>query len=162
MIKFTPDVCPCCTQTTNYLLAIDRGTVNIVKKIALFIGSKGINIVHPRNEMEGHGMTSNEVGNLTRARAHGLIAAVPGNPGNYCLTTKGAEFLKGAIVPQFAIRDKVSGRTTGYYDEGRALVSVHDFDQSDEYWEGIGYDIVAGRVVTPDDLTTSEPQTLFQ
>jgi len=66
MIEYKPEKCECCGQTTTYIIGIDGGTVDIVKNIALFIGRKGINCVHPRKEMEGHGLSSNQVGNLSR------------------------------------------------------------------------------------------------
>lgn len=142
---FEPSICDHCHQTTDYALAIDRGTVQIVKQIARFIGQKKINVVHPRDEMEGSLLTSNEVGNLTRARAHGLIAKVKGNPGNYCLTTKGADFLHGMPIQRTAIRSKVEHKTIGYTGD---QVTINDFNQENDYWEGVGYDIKEGHVVS--------------
>ena len=97
-VEYKPEECACCHQTTTYLLSIDRGTTEIMYAIAHFIGKKGINIVHPRKEMEGEYLTSNQVGNLSRARMHGLIASVDGNPGSYCMTKKGGHFLRGGAV----------------------------------------------------------------
>lgn len=147
-IKYDPHVCESCHQTTTYLVGLDRGSVKILKQIAQFISKKGINVVHPRKEMEGRWLTSNQVGNLSRARFHGLIAAVKGNSGNYLLTRKGADFLKGARIPRYAIISKSEGHQVGYFDPDNQTCSINDFKASDEpYWEGINYDIVEGQVV---------------
>ena len=158
MIKFIPTMCPCCSQSTTYVLAIDKGTVDIVKKIALFIGQKGINVVHPRKEMEGTYLTSNQVGNLSRARFHGLIAAVRSNPGNYLLTRKGAQFLHGESIPKYAVISKAEGCQIGYFDEEKERCVVYEFaDPKLPYWEGLNYTISEGEVITK--LSTGEAST---
>lgn len=136
--------CPHCGQHTEYPLAIDRGSIHIVKRISHFIEAKGINIVHPRKEMEGSYLTSNEVGNLTRPRIHGLIAKVSGNPGNYCLTQKGLDFLNGKPIPKIARVFK--GRNIGYLND--EFVTIKEFNTGNDYWNGIGYEIRQGNVVT--------------
>ena len=146
MIKYEPEKCPHCGQTTTYVLAIDRGTVNITKKIAKFIEKKGINRVHPRKELEGNGLSSNDVGNLSRPRFHGLIAKVKGKPGNYCLTTKGSLFLKGEVIPRVAIINKATGRQVGYYKPTEYQCVVGEFNTG-EYWEGINYEIKEGYII---------------
>lgn len=146
MINFTPDKCECCEQTTTYALAIDKGSVKIVKQIAKFIEKKGINIVHPRKELEGNGLSSNEVGNLSRPRFHGLIAKVNGRPGNYCMTRKGSNFLNGAVVPRVAIISKAEGKQIGYFKPSEVQCIVENF-YTGEYWEGINYDIREGQVI---------------
>jgi hypothetical protein len=159
---YQPEVCPHCGQTTTYLLPVDRGTVDILRAIAVAIYRKGINVIHPRKEMENklvagvsykdmikEGMlTSNDVGNLSRPRFHGLIAHVKGNPGNYCLTTKGAWFLKGRSIPRFAIISKSEHCQVGYYMAEEQTITIKDLVYEDEaYWQGINFDIVEGRIV---------------
>ncbi len=151
--------CKCCGQTLTYLLPIDRGTVDILRAISVAIYRKGINVIHPRKEMEispgmaydlmiKEGMlTSNQVGNLSRPRFHGLIARVKGNPGNYCLTPKGAKFLKGEYIPKFAIISKAENRQIGYYDPEEYSVIISDYVSTDKYWEGINFDIIEGKIV---------------
>ncbi len=155
-LNYKNEVCSCCNQSTTYILAIDHGTAHIVKQIARFIGKKGINAVHPRKEMEGSYLTSNEVGNLSRARFHGLIARIKDEPGNYLLTKKGASFLRGEAIPRFAIISKVTGHNEGYYNEETDTVVIYDYDpknpinigtEESDYWEGIGYDIHEGRII---------------
>lgn len=92
-------------------------------------------------------LTSNQVGNLSRPRFHGLIAHVKDNPGNYCLTHKGAQFLKGQEIPRFAIISKSENHQIGYYMADEYTVTVRDFAKDEEYWEGINFDIVEGRIV---------------
>jgi hypothetical protein len=136
-------------MTTTYMLGVDKGSAKIVRQIGLFIKQKGINVVHPRNEMEGKYLTSNEVSNLSRPRSHGLIAKVKGNRGNYCLTTKGLDFLRGNRIPKYAIISKAEGHQIGYFEPEVHTVSINDFKKSDENWEAINYTIEQGRVVHP-------------
>ena len=147
--NFKPETCEHCGQTKTYALAIDRGTTEILKAIARFIGQKGINAVHPRKEMEGKFLTSNQVGNLSRPRLHGLIARI--ESGNYCLTTKGANFLKGVVVPKVAIILKATGksekRNIGYYEPTELICQISDFTSDTERWEGINYTIEEGRII---------------
>ncbi len=145
--EYVPEVCECCQQTTTYLIGIDRGTVDIVKAIARFIGEKGINAVHPRKEMEGKTLTSNQVGNLSRPRFHGLIASLEGESGNYVLTRKGAQFLRGARIPRYAIISKSEGQQIGYFEPEFYSVTVNQFNYLDQYWEGINYEINEGHVL---------------
>lgn len=149
--EYKPEICECCGQSKTYAIAIDRGTCDIMKAIAKYIGQKGINCVHPRKEMEGTYLTSNQVGNLSRPRMHGLIARVKGNPGNYLLTPKGAKFLKGVEIPKTAIvlkgTEQSDYRNVGYFNEDTDRCTIHDFADADEYWSGINYSVEEGRVV---------------
>jgi hypothetical protein len=155
MKKYNPQICPTCHQTTTYVLALDKGIRDIVRAVAIAIGKKGINQIHPRREMESKTpevhkgtLSSNQVGNLSRARMHGMIAKIKGNPGNYCLTAKGAKFLKGEQVPAVAILDKALGRQIGYWPEA-GLMTIKEFIDDDPYWIGINYEIREGHVVVP-------------
>jgi hypothetical protein len=155
--QFKPESCACCGQTTSYVLSIDQGTVDILRSIANAIRRKGINAIHPRNEMETQGggdlvtqgqLTSSQVCNLSRPRFHGLIAAIKGQPGNYCLTRKGAEFLRGAEIPRIAVIDKMTVSQKGYHLPEKYKVKISDFDGTGPYWEGLGYEIQEGVVLT--------------
>lgn len=149
IVSYQPEVCQACNQSCTYLLGLDEGTTDIVKAIARFIGQKGINAVHPRKEMEGTLLTSNQVGNLSRTRFHGLIAAIEGEKGNYLLTRKGVNFLKGARIPRYAIISKVEKRQVGYFEEESLTCVISDFQGSDEpYWMGCNFEIVEGRIIT--------------
>ncbi len=168
---YEPQKCECCGQTETYILAIDRGTVDIVKAISVAIRRKEINAIHPRKEMEVTGkqlsyqdmvqngqLTSNQVGNLSRARFHGLIAHVHGHPGNYCLTTKGAQFLKGSPVPRFAIISKAAGHNIGYWEEENNQCTIRDFTPDKEYWEGINFSIIDWRIMV--DAPPTRPKQI--
>jgi len=141
---YTAEMCDHCHQTITYLLGIDRGTVNIVKKIAKAIERKGINCVHIAKEGV---LTHNELCNIIRPRRHGLVAAVKDNPGNFLLTTKGADFLNGETIPKYAIVSKSEKRQVGYFEPEVYKVNISDFNNASEYWEGINYEIREGRVV---------------
>jgi hypothetical protein len=155
--NYTPERCEHCGQTKTYLLAIDPGTADIVRAISAAIRQKRENEIHPRKEMEVEGwsdyqdmirlghMTSNMVGNLSRARFHGLIARIKGRAGWYCMTTKGAKFLRGATVHRFAIVDKTTGHQVGYW--GDEVISIQQLRGVAEYWEKIDYFIEDGQIV---------------
>lgn len=146
-LNYTPQKCECCEQTTTYLLAVDHGTIDILKGFARCIGAKKINMAHIAKEVLADGyITVNQRGNVSRPRAHGLIAKVRGELGNYLLTTKGAQFLKGNMrIPKYAIMNKVTGHQVGYFEPEKYTVGVHDF--KGEYWEGINYEIQEGRII---------------
>jgi hypothetical protein len=163
--SYNSEVCQSCGQTTTYLLPLDKGSVEIVRIIAQGIKNKGINAIHPRKELEtSDKITSNQVGNLTHPRSHGLIAKVKGNPGNYCLTQKGAKFLNGATVPKFAIMKKSThnehARQIGYWKPEEYFVSIKDFVKTTEYWEGWNFDIQEGSVISKPESNNSQ-QTLL-
>ncbi|KKL12790.1 hypothetical protein LCGC14_2532250 [marine sediment metagenome] len=187
-MKFIPKKCENCNQTTEYMLALDRGTCNIVKCFATRVRIKGINVIHPKKEMEvphkewnykkgfEEGvLTSTQIGNLTRARIHGLLARIKGEPGNWCITQKGALFLKGNPILQYAIMDKRTRQLKRYawgecpanmkshslinshvgvickncdaYIPREIVAFISDFKSGSEYWIGINYTIESGRVV---------------
>jgi len=159
---YEPERCECCGQTTTYILQVTLGVVQVIRAISSAIHRKGINHIHPRKEMEtsekmpgdvrmAEGkLTSNEVGNLSKARFHGLIARVKDNPGNYCLTDKGVDFLNGEDVPKFAIISKEHKRQVGYYKEEEFTCNIKELIGTD-YWVGIGFEIREGKVVENED-----------
>lgn len=157
-INYKPEYCSCCGQTTTYLLPIDRCTVEIMFAIAKFISRKGINSVHPRKEMENIYLSSNQVGNLSRPRFHGLIAKVKGVSGNYCLTKKGAAFLRGEKVPKYAIISKSEKHQIGYYEPEDHMVTYKDVV---EWVENINFDIVNGEVITPEEYKNRVQRSLL-
>ena len=106
--------------------------------------------------MEGSWLTSNQVGNLTRPRSHGLIAKVRGEPGNYLLTSKGAAFLRGTPIPKFAIMSKAERHQIGYFEAEKYQVTINDFNSKDDYWEGINYDIEEGRIIHPSEFAPTQ------
>lgn len=160
-IKYKPERCEHCGQTTTYLVPLDRGAAIIVKALAAAIRRKGINCVHPGKEMEvprrewsyeravTEGvLPSNFIDNFSRVRFHGLIARVKGEAGNWCLTSKGARFLRGEPVARYVIRSKATKHNLGYYEPETLTVTVHELRKADELWQGINFDIVEGRIVT--------------
>lgn len=155
--KYEKEKCHCCSQSITYCLPVDRGSVDTLKAISVAIRKKGKNKIHPRNEMEvqkgqltyqemvSEGViTSNHVGNLSRPRFHGLIARIKGEKGSYCLTRKGAAFLRGSEIPKYAIISKVEKHNIGYYLEDSERITINNFaPDGQEYWEGIKYDVYA-------------------
>lgn len=149
--KYIPEVCECCGQDTTYQLQLNKGTALLVWKIAKFIRQKGINAVHPRKEMEGKILTSNDVGNLSTPRFHGLIARIDGESGNYLLTPKGASFLRNEPVAKIAIVRKAKKNSPatniGYHLPDEVKTTFRELVKDNEYWTGIDYTIHQGRVI---------------
>jgi len=173
--EFKPQYCKCCGQTTNYKITINRGIADTIKAIAVAIKRKGINCIHPRKEMEINTgqidyktmvsdgkLTSNQVGNLSRCRFHGFIARVDKHKGNYCLTRKGIEFLRGEPIPQYAVVSKSEKRLLGYYMENKFYCRIEDFKPEMEYWDGINFHIEEGKVIknTSEFIKAHQPQLI--
>lgn len=103
--------CPACGQRLTYELELDRGTVAILTSIARFVKSKGINAVHLSKEMLKQGLlTHHQVGNISRPRFHGLVAKIKGETGNFGLTQKGLDFLRGEPISRTVIIKKAAGK----------------------------------------------------
>jgi hypothetical protein len=165
--NFEAEICNSCGQAETYLLPIDWGTALIVKAVAAAVRRKGQNIIHPTKEMEVPAtewtyqraitegvLTSSQIGNLTRARVHGLIAREKREPGNWLLTRKGAAFLRGDSVPRLAVIRKTTKTEEGrshkdeYFMPEQYTCTVREFDKKTApAWEGIDFDIVEGRIV---------------
>lgn len=147
-IDYQANKCECCGQTTEYLIPIDKGAVVILRKIATAIRTKGINCIHLAKE---NVLTHSELCNIIRPRFHGLVAHVEGEgmKGNFCLTRKGLDFLKGKSIPKYAIVSKTDSRLSGYFRPDECQCNAKDLLESLEYWEGAQFDIVNGRVVYP-------------
>ena len=128
-----PEVCEHCNQSKTYILGIDQGTYSILKKIADAVSAKGINAVHPRREGI---LTTTEWCNLSRPRFHGLIARVRGDAGVYCLTRKGAAFLRGEAIPRYAIISKAEHHQIGYVDPENLTITREQLGIAAPYWEG--------------------------
>lgn len=158
--EYEEEHCPHCGQDITYILPVDRGAVEILIAISVAIRNKGINCIHPRKEMEiisndydlerileEGKLTSNQINNLTRLRAHGLIAHHQTEKGNWVLTTKGIDFLNGKEIPRFAIMNKAKGIQDGYWMEEKYSCVIQNFLAAEDYWEGINYVIEGGRVI---------------
>jgi hypothetical protein len=159
-MKYIPEVCSHCGQSMTYLITIDQGAIDTLIAMSVAVSKKGINVIHPRKEMEiekinnyremikSGKITSNMTGNLPKARFHGLIAKIKGEAGNYCITKKGLHFLRGGIIPKHAIVSKVYKSNIGYYKPEEENVSVTEFlEEKSYYWEGINFDIIDGRII---------------
>jgi hypothetical protein len=124
MPKFKAKICACCGQSEEYLLGLDKGSAKIVIAILKAITLKGINEIHPAQEMDLTGNKKWFLTNLSRPRFHGLIAYIDDKPGYYCLTKKAGKFLRGEAVQQYAIISKTTGHQIGYW--GNDTVTIKD------------------------------------
>ena len=155
--KYVPEVCVCCGQDTTYQISLDKGCAIMLAKMAQFIKKKRLNIVHPRKEMEGIHLTSNQVGNLSHLRFHGLIARHPdSSAGNYSITRKGFEFLSDHPVVRTVIVKKAkveeNSQTIGY-DDPLNTITFQELLKEKEYWSIFdGYEVREGRVVSTTQL----------
>lgn len=161
--RYIAEKCDHCGQTTTYLLGIDRGTAHIVQQLARAIDKKGINVIHVHKELLAQGyLTANQRSNIARPRAHGLIAKVTGDTmrGNYALTRKGADFLRGVRVSKYAIMSKSDGMQIGYFEAEKYTVTLKELMRGGEYWEGINYHIEEGRVVRDPQVRENQPSLI--
>lgn len=173
---FKKEICGECGQAKTYLLPLDRGTTVIVSAFAAAVRHKGINVIHPTKEMEVPAkqwnlnrantegvLTSTQIGNLTRARVHGLLARVKGEAGNWCMTTKGAQFLKNVPVPRFAVMRKSTAEKRSHKDEyfepEKYLITASELAREGENWAAIDFQIVDGRIVHDLPPPKAENQT---
>jgi len=162
--NYKREKCGECGQFKTYLLPIDRGTAMIVKSVAAAVKIKGINIIHPKKEMEVQGkewsyeravgegkLTSTQIGNFTRARVHGLIARVKSSAGNWCLTTKGGMFLRGEPAARFAVirknQDGSGSHKSDYFEPEKYQITIGEVSKDGEFWRGIDFEIVEGHIV---------------
>lgn len=175
---FEPRICGCCGQAETYPLPIDWGTAVIVKAVARAVRLKGINVIHPTKEMEVPGkdwtyerainegkLTSTQIGNFSRAKAHGLIARYQPEPGNWLLTSKGAAFLRGDAIPRIRVRTKKGVTATltpeeRYWKPDEYQITIHEIlrrGSKTPVWEGIDFDIREGRIVVDFEDGTTKP-----
>ena len=149
--KFEPDVCECCQQTTNYPMALDKGTAFIVLAVCKAQYESEDGKVHllsrafrspdaggfeSYHEMLNAGyLTFRMVGNATRAVRHGLIYMVVKGSGEYALTRKGAQFLSGEPVPRLAVIDKATHTLLRYENpEEDTTTFSHCMRKEPNFW----------------------------
>jgi hypothetical protein len=142
--------CPTCGQSISYELGVDKGSCDILKKIAKVIGAKGINAVHPNKEMAKAGMlTARQLDNIVRLKFHGLVAHIDGEPGNYCLTNKAFEFLGGEPIPKtVVVMKRTKGKRAHVIAHSDEEITIDSLDiEWGPYWSSNGYQIKQGRVI---------------
>lgn len=150
--------CPTCGQKISYEISLDKGTAEMIVEISKFIKQKGINVFSNTKEMIAQDRYNfHSAGNITKARAHGLIARIPNEPTNYCLTDKGIAFLKDEPIPSVAIilkstKDSPS-RVVGH--EGERIKISQLLDGFGDYWVVNGYEIRAGRIINTPPLKSN-------
>jgi len=148
-VKFTASVCGGCDQTKDYAMALDRGTALIMMAFANAVRRLDRNRIHVTDEMIGAAargddffrqieqgfMTLSMQHNIAKPRYHGLLAFAGRGSGEYILTRKGAEFLKGGKVPRVAIIDKVHGKNAGYWEPGGEVTILQLLRSRGEFWD---------------------------
>ena len=144
--QYEPGRCECCDQTTDYVYALNKGTVHILKAFSRHVDLKGINMVHIEKELVNNGITGNQYANVKILTAHGLLAKAKDEAGNYVITRKGLDFLQGKTVAKYAIVSKALKRQIGYWNPEEEVCSIKNFNTG-EYWEGVNYEIKEGRVI---------------
>lgn len=133
-MRYKAERCTCCGQTKTYLLGLDKGSAQIVIAILNIVSEKGVNEVHPANEIDMTGKRKWMLTNLSKPRFHGLIAFIDDKPGHYCLTRKAGDFLRRARVPRYAIISKVTGHQEGYLEGEKDTVTITDLLKEDAMW----------------------------
>lgn len=138
IVKYKPEKCECCGQSTTYLLGLDRGSFTILRKLLDGVSQKGINQIHPTRDLTFTGREKWLVTNISRPRKHGLIAFIEEKKGYYCLTRKAGQFLRGKSIARYAIISKKEQRTLGYWEPDVFQVTAQELLKNDElpFWEG--------------------------
>lgn len=150
-IKFRPSICEGCGQTKTYPIRLDKGSALIVIAIARAVRKKNENKIHLFNETlyrkgefanardaaESGKMSARAAGNALRPKYHGLIAQVEGGgKGEYLLTPKGAQFLRGMAVPSIAIIDKTQHKKQDYFEPEVYRTTIGEILHDDQpYWD---------------------------
>lgn len=142
--------CPTCGQSVSYELDMDKGSYDILKAITRKVKDKGINIVHLNKELCKTGnITVRQLDNSIRLKFHGLIAHIPGERGNYCITDKGFDFLNGEPISRTVIiMKRTKGKRAHVIGHSDEQITIDALDMGwGEYWSANGYQIVEGRVI---------------
>lgn len=147
--KFVPEDCTGCGQTTDYDIALDRGTALIVLALYNAVRLKGENCIHAVKEMvvdpreypsyremvQDGKMSFRMMSNIGRPRYHGLIAFVDKGTAEYLLTPKGANFLWGRDVPRVAVVDKKTHTKKFYWNEEEDRVTFGLLMKEAPFWD---------------------------
>lgn len=161
--KFIPEVCQHCGMTTTYRVGLDKCAALIVLDILKRVSEKGINQVHPARELKWGEQKETQwyLTNLSVPRFHGLIAYVGKEKnGFYCLTRKAGKFLRGQLVPRYAIVSKSDGQQIGYWNSEKHQVTMRELlnDSEIPFYDGAEKRFID--YLDPREI--SGQQTLFQ
>jgi len=115
------------------------------------IDEKGINAIHIEKELVQRGkLTGNQGRNCIHMTKLGLIAHIKDEPGNYCITTKGADFLNGKeISKSVTVKKRTESEGSRTTEHSNEMCTIHDFQGKGEYWEIPGFEIREGRIIPP-------------
>lgn len=149
-VTFVPHVCETCGQTRDYEARLDAGTCHIVIAIANAVRRLKRNKVHLMQEamamtrefdggfkqMIAAGyLTPIMIHNAFKARYHGLIARCGEvGDGEYLITRKGADFLRGKPISYSVIVTKVTHTNAGYVDENDK-VTIKQLLKEAPWWD---------------------------
>ena len=148
------EYCECCGQKKGYASKISRGHVVTLRAMERKVREKGSNIVNMKVELLEDGRIDvTQYGNRTHMEKLGLIIHV--ETGNFRITTRGWNFLKGLPVPAGVIVKKATkdegSRTIGTLEE---TVTIEKFKKKGEYWDIPNYEIRHGKVYAEDPTQT--------
>lgn len=135
--------CPYChASLKSYWHALTPGLISALSKLLLAIQHYGRNSVHIHDEMKAckgapFQLSDFEWNNFTKLRFHALAFKVEGKPGQWGITRRGGQFLKGHIsVPARVktFRNRVLEGETGHSKE---LVHVNEFRRQIPWFESL-------------------------
>ena len=134
--KFEPTVCPCCQMTIDYVVSLDKGTADLLLAMIKIANESKKNEVYIQGGVDNGDITPMQAGNLTKARANGLIAPVRDKNHYYLITRKGAEFLQGRTIPRHAILSKKDGCQIGYFHPEELTINIKEAESDNRpYWD---------------------------
>jgi hypothetical protein len=126
-------------MTLDYVVSLDKGTANLMLVLIRIVSEQNKNDVHIQREVDRGNITHTQAGNLTKARASGLIVQIIDNgvgTGRYLITRKGADFLRGKTIPKHAIISKKDDCQIGYFHGDELTINISEAMVSDRpYWE---------------------------
>lgn len=165
--EFKPEVCPHCNQAITYLVPLSKGHCEVLKIFARAIAEKGINLINPTKELEKQGKISvTQLKSFSQIHFHGLLVPSREHKGNWLMTTKCSEFMKGKEIPKYAIvmkRNKATTKhTQGYFMPEKYTVTFRELINQGEYWEGINFTIEEGVIVKDAEQMNAGKQKVFK
>lgn len=123
--------------------------VKALRAFANEVARTGVNDITTKDLMDKGTFTWIQNGNKVHLRCHGFIQKLK-EPSHWCLTKKGAAFLRGEVVEAIAIIDKKTHSNIGYAANENGCIyttTLKDVLKSIEgWWDGWNYEIIDGKL----------------
>ena len=156
--QYTEQKCECCGQTTTYASKVNKGMATFLHEISKAVQSSGKNDITMKDLLKSGQITHSQYDNRSHLRCHGFIASIGVN--RYCLTKKGAAFLRGEPVEAVAIVEKKTHSNVGYLSDADGVIymtTIKEIHRGKEgYWDGWNYEIINGEPIHKNSQTEQQ------